>query len=62
LSARLVFRNKAYWLQPEEEGGKESGPFCVGCWDEKRRLHRLIWQNGDVFACAVCKSNFWGIE
>lgn len=48
LEADLEFRDNAYWKKSDGDG-----PFCVPCWDDKRRLMRLTGYK-DIRSCHIC--------
>jgi len=50
--ANLELSDNAYWMKKE---GEWDGPFCTGCWDDKRKLMRLTREPGGVPSCPVCK-------
>ena len=52
VKATLEFSDNAYWMKTE---GEWDGPFCTGCWDDKRKLIRLTSEPGVVPSCPVCK-------
>lgn len=50
----LVWEQPVYWL---EKDGKQEGPYCQVCWDDKKKLTRLHNDN-HAFLCRVCEKGF----
>ncbi len=44
----LEFRENAYWRKSGE------GPFCMPCWDDKKKLMRMAGSKGH-FHCPTCQ-------
>lgn len=56
--SRLHYKNNAYYLA---EGDKESGPYCVACFERHERLVRLTklpstFEGLGSFQCSSCRA------
>ncbi|MEK7719795.1 MAG: hypothetical protein AAB347_09330 [Bacteroidota bacterium] len=56
LESSLVFHDDCYWKRTDNE--KEDGPYCSSCFDDKKKLVRLLFLdfNPEYSMCPNCKS------
>lgn len=54
ITSQLFVRDKMYFQKKESQ---EDGPFCTKCWDDEKKLIRVVNRKGmDVFfECPKCK-------
>ncbi|MEI7749782.1 MAG: hypothetical protein WCJ25_02160 [Candidatus Moraniibacteriota bacterium] len=56
LKGKVKFERNAYWIV--EEGKEDDGPFCSCCFDDERKLIRMMpgWSESSR-VCPKCKNN-----
>lgn len=57
LKAKMIYKESTYWVK---DNGKVDGPYCSGCFDDKRKAIRLKPVNDwpGEYTCPICKTGF----
>ena len=55
IASQLFVKDKVYFHKKEN---KEDGPFCTKCWDDEKKLIRMVRRQGNTvfFTCPKCKT------
>lgn len=58
LESELIFKDNLYYRKKED--GAEDGPFCSKCWDDEKKMIRMVRKGGTnqhfYNECPKCKN------
>ncbi len=59
LQKAVVFEDDGYWKK-DDDGNKLDGPFCPSCYDNHKKLGRLLktTDSGRSKSCSICRKPF----
>lgn len=57
IAGELIFKDNAYYIA-DEQGNIKSGPYCSCCWDDKKKLIRMLERDNGwgshIIECPLC--------